>query len=130
MSSIRDELITQLSDIFSVPAEYLFEGDESTAVFRRGDNHKWFGIVMTIPARKLGLSRDGSVDVINVKGEPLFISVLHSQPGFYPAWHMNKQHWLTILLDGTVPLTQVLDLADMSYALTAPKAKRIASKEE
>jgi predicted DNA-binding protein (MmcQ/YjbR family) len=38
--------------------------------------------------------------------------------GFLPAYHMNKEHWLTVLLDNTVPEKEIYELIDDSYELT------------
>ena len=45
---------------------------------------------------------------------------------FLPGYHMNKQHWITILLDGSVSEAKTLDFLDMSYDLI----DRAGRKEE
>ena len=52
----------------------------------------------------------------------------------YPAYHMNKKSWITILLDGTVPFENIKQQIDESYAITASakekkKIKRIGPKD-
>lgn len=85
-------------------------------MFRRGDNKKWFAIIMKISRGILRLSGDGAVDVINVKTDKVefFLGV----PGIFPAYHMNKNNWVTVLLDGTVPIGNVKKLIEMSYNAT------------
>ena len=41
-----------------------------------------------------------------------------------PAYHMNKMHWITVLLNGTVPQERVFDLIDMSFLATASAKKK------
>lgn len=41
-----------------------------------------------------------------------------------PGYHMNKTHWNTVILDGSVPITLVRELIDHSYELVRPKALR------
>ena len=67
--------------------------------------------------RKTGTGRKTLVDIIDVKADPTMIGMLIQTYGFLPGYHMNKRHWLTILLDGSVRDTQVLDFLDMSYDL-------------
>lgn len=55
---------------------------------------------------------------MNVKVDPLLTGSLRTQRGILPAYHMNKERWISVLLDGSVPLEQALALLDMSYALT------------
>ena len=43
------------------------------------------------------------------------ISMIIQTFGFLPGYHMNKQHWITILLDGSVSEAKTLDFLDMSY---------------
>ena len=121
----RQELISCIFDEYSVEPEYPFRMDDITCVFRHADNRKWFGIAMVIPYRTIGISRDGSVDILNVKCDPIIIGSLRGKPGFYPAYHMNKDKWITILLDGSVKQEDIKTLLDMSYTITAAKIRRM-----
>ena len=58
------------------------------------------------------------VDVINLKNLPEMIGSLRKESGILPAYHMNKEHWITLLLDGTVEKKKICDLIDISYELT------------
>lgn len=59
----------------------------------------------------------GTVDVINVKCEADMVVLLTQAYGFLPGYHMNKKHWITMLLDGSVSEAKILDFLDMSYEL-------------
>jgi predicted DNA-binding protein (MmcQ/YjbR family) len=63
------------------------------------------------------------VDIINVKCGSALIGALLTQPGYLPAYHMSKGSWLTILLDGTVDLKEVIALVDLSHQMTDTKIK-------
>lgn len=81
---------------------------------------------MSIAGRKLGRLEDGEIYVVDVKSDPEFISMVSQTVGYLPGYHMNKQHWLTVFLDGTVPLEQILARIDESYQLvTDSPSKRI-----
>ena len=43
--------------------------------------------------------------------------------GIFPAYHMNKKYWITVLLDGTIPKKQVENLIDVSFLATGSKKK-------
>ncbi|WP_316675438.1 MmcQ/YjbR family DNA-binding protein [uncultured Tolumonas sp.] len=88
------------------------------AVFRLVNNRKWFCLAMTVTRAKLGLNGDEVVEIINIKCPPEIIGSLRSSAGFLPAYHMNKEHWITILLDGTVSKDDVLFFLNQSYHLT------------
>lgn len=72
----------------------------------------------------LGLSGDGTVDVLNVKCDPMLAGSLRQQDGFHPAYHMNKDKWLSVRLDGSAPDNEIKSLIDLSYDLTAAKNKK------
>lgn len=95
-----------------------FSGDTQTLVLRHADSGKWFALLMRVRADRLTLKRGGEVEIMNVKVDPLLTGSLRTQRGILPAYHMNKERWISVLLDGSVPLEQALALLDMSYALT------------
>lgn len=105
--------------------EYPWRRYDSNAVFRHADNRKWFALVMDVQGDKLGLSVSDYVNVINLKIDDLFLrDMLIREDGIMPAYHMNKLHWITVLLDGTVPDEKVFDLIDMSFMATASAKKK------
>ena len=65
---------------------------------QHNDNNKWYGVVLEVSADKLGLPEAGIVDVLNVKSDPLLLGSLRGQDGYFPAYHMNKEKWLSIQL--------------------------------
>ena len=98
---------------------------DSYAVFRHADNNKWFALVMEVPGVKVGVSSADYADVINLKVDDMFFrDMLIQEDGIMPAYHMNKMHWITVLLDGTVPEERVKDLIGMSFLATASAKKK------
>ena len=70
---------------------------------------------MSVEKYKLGLEGNEFVDIMDVKCDPEMTSMIIQTFGFLPGYHMNKQHWITILLDGSVSEAKTLDFLDMSY---------------
>lgn len=65
------------------------------------------------------------MDVINLKIDDLFFrDMIVREDGIMPAYHMNKMHWITVLLDGTVTEEKVFGLIDMSFLATASSKKK------
>lgn len=119
----REELETLIYDAYGVRADYPFEEDFSTGVFRHPSTGKWFALAMSISAKKLGKSEEMQIDVVNFKCAPEVIeSIVGVEPGVYPAYHMNKMHWLTAALceceEGMIRW-----LLGISHELTAKKVK-------
>lgn len=92
-------------------------------VFRHGGSKKWFALIMDVPAKAAGRSGEGRVDAVNLKCDPLLVGSMTKQPGVFPAYHMNKTHWITVALDGSADAETVKMLLGASFALTTPKVK-------
>ncbi len=113
----REELFEYVREKYDTEPEYLWDNDPLSAVFRHS-NKKWYGIVMNISKDKLGLESKEYIDILDVKCFPEMIGGLRKEKGFFPAYHMNKEHWITILLDGSVKLEKIKQLIDLSFELT------------
>lgn len=120
----RERVIRYAQDRFGTEAEYLWGDEPGFAVFRHSASKKWYGIIMDVPYGKLGLPGDGSVDILNVKCSPIMIGSLLSEKGFLPAYHMNKNHWISVLLNNCVPDDQIFPLLEMSYDSVASKRRK------
>lgn len=83
--------------------------------------------MMDLPKKKIGQTCNATVDVINLKCDPAFSGSLKQQPGILPAYHMNKENWITVVLDGTVPEELVFSLLDMSFQLTGGNHSNVPS---
>lgn len=90
-------------------------------VVLRHPNKKWYGVIMNLPEAKLGISGDQNVDVLNVKCDPLLSGSMRLRSGIFPGYHMNKESWISLLLDGTVPMEEIGILLDISYNLIGTK---------
>ena len=126
----RQELTDYIFDAFSVEPDYPFPRDDVTCVFRHTDNRKWFGIMMKIPYRTLGMNRDGETDIVNIKCDPVLMGSLRGKAGFRPAYHMNKDKWITILLDGSAGREEITALVDMSFRMTETKLRKAGHHSE
>ena len=112
----KDELIAYVAERFSTDAEYPW-GDENF-IFRHQGNRKWFAVAMRIAYRKLGLDCDGLVDIVDVKCGPLLMDTYRRLPGILPGYHMNKDNWITILLDGSADDELIKELFEISFDIT------------
>ena len=104
-----------MSEIFGKDALFSFANEHYGI---EPENRKWFALVMRVSKSKFGIKSDNAVDILNLKSDPILIGSLRLKDGFFPAYHMNKEKWITIFLDGTVPKNEICDLLDLSYDLT------------
>jgi predicted DNA-binding protein (MmcQ/YjbR family) len=116
----REEFEKMVLESYGVRADYPFEDDFETGVFRHPSG-KWFALAMRISERKLGLESERQIDVVNLKCAPEVIeSIAGVESGIYRAYHMNKTHWLTVALPYCGEDT-VAWLLGISHELTARK---------
>ena len=119
----REEFETLVYDTYNVSADYPFEDDFETGVFRH-DSGKWFAIAMRVSESKIGRDSDVQIDIVNLKCAPEIIeSIVGAESGVYRAYHMNKLHWLTLALD-ECDAEMLRWLLDISYDLTRRKIAR------
>ena len=107
---------------FGSKPEYLFASSPDTCILRHAGNRKWYAIFMDVPAKKfdvVGKAGDELLSVMNVKVDPDDSPALCMQADIFPGYHMNKKHWISILLDRSVPLPLIEELLEKSFELTA-----------
>ncbi len=129
--SLRRQLYEYVKNQYQSEPEYLWQRFPNYAIFRHLDNRKWFGIIMDVPGNKLGLDTTAKVDILNVKvADPFLLDLLLQEKGYYRVYHQNKGSWISIILDGTVPLEEVCRMIDESYRATGIKPKKIKAPRE
>ncbi len=123
--TMYQKLFDHIKKKYKTSPEYPWKKYDSNAVFRHADNNKWFALVMDVQRNKLGLSGTEYVTVVNLKVDDMFFrDMILREEGIMPAYHMNKFHWVSVMLDGTVPEEKVYDLLEMSYLATASVQKK------
>ena len=118
---MRKEIEKYINDNYDTLQEYPWNEYPNYTTFKNKNNKKWFAVIMNVSFEKLKINKNGIVNVINLKNIPEMIGGLRKEEGILPAYHMNKEHWITILLDGTVSKEKICELIDMSYELTNKK---------
>ena len=103
--------------------DYPFDEDFETAVLRHKGSRKWFAVVMRVSRRKFGIDSDEAVDIVNLKIPLEMFGFFGKEQGVYPAYHMNKLHWVSVLLSDTADST-VEFLANVSYEETKTIPRR------
>lgn len=117
-SPCSQHVINYVREQFGDELEYLWEKQfPGNAVWRRADNRKWYGVLLTVSRRKFGMDSDEKIEAIDVRADPQTLPSLVNGTTHFPGYHMNKRHWLTVLLDGTVPAQDIFPLIETSYAL-------------
>ena len=119
-----EELHGYIASQYGAEPAHLFKQDPTISILKRPDNKKWFAATKDIDYRTLGIEKDGRVGIVNVKLDPLIVASLKTREGFRPAYHMNRENWITILLDGAIEDEEVYTFLDMSFGNVGPKARK------
>ena len=102
-----------------------FAGSEETFPF--GPNTS----VFKVAGKMFALSRLQSEPLsVSVKCEPLLAEQLRAaHPAIGAGYHLNKRHWNTVVIDGSLPDAMIVDMIEDSYDLVVsrlPRARQIA----
>ena len=116
---MREKLFDYVANQYGINPDYPFSTAPTYAVLRHPHNNKWFALVADVPGKKLGLKESKHYDLVNVKiDNPFLLEMLLHQDGYLPAYHMNKEHWISILLDGSIDFDELCQWIDASYSAT------------
>ncbi|BDG68334.1 MmcQ/YjbR family DNA-binding protein [Enterococcus innesii] len=115
---LKNRLIAFAQTFNDVQVDHPFAKFPEYQVLRHRKSGKWFGLLMTVEKQKLGLEGTGMIEILDVKAAPEMVSIINQSRGYLPAYHMNKNHWLTALLDGSVSEKQLQSLLRDSYERT------------
>ena len=116
-NDLKDDYIAWIKNQFGAEPDYPWPDDAPYSFVFRCPNEKWFALVMRIKYRQLGLTGDEAVWVVNMKAEQDAIPTLIDRKSIFPAWHMNKKHWITVLLTAVTDFEKLCELTQKSYEL-------------
>ena len=124
----KQQFLSYCLSTYGTSPDYPFEEDFVTAVLRHANNRKWYAIAMRVSRRKFGFDSDEIIDVVNLKLPTEMFGSFGTDDGVYPAYHMNKLHWISVLLpDASDDVVQFL--VNASYEATKDKRKRRKTAE-
>lgn len=115
----RKKILDYVAQQYGIEPGYPWQDKPQYAVLRHAHpKQKWFAVLMTISADKIGLPSNEMVEIINLKGEPAAIDGLRQSRDIFPAYHMNKTHWFSLRLNSQFPEQECYHLIDWSFDLT------------
>lgn len=121
--TLRAQLAAYAKKKYNVEPEQLPFNHEDYAILRHADSGKWFAVFIVKSRQEFGLEGVGDAEIVCVKiREPLLVDLLVQQPGYLRGYPSRKWNWVSIVLDGSVPLADICRWLDESYAATAAKA--------
>lgn len=116
-SDYAQKIIQYVRDTYHDELEFLWQRFPDNAIFRRKDSKKWYATLLILSRRKLGFNSDEIIDILDLRIKAEDVESVVDGKKFLPGYHMNKKHWYTICLDGSVPIDEIFQRIDASYKL-------------
>ena len=114
---MRKKVISLFKDKYGIEGETPWKDDDTSVVFRSLKNNKWIAIMLQIPSCKIGLKGEGKVDIVNIKHTESNVPCITDHRFIFPAWHMNKKSWITVLLSKELDWDYFASLVEESRTL-------------
>ena len=114
-------LLAYAAKTYQSQPEFLWTRFPDNAVLRRQDNQKWYAALLTVYKNKIGLSGDEKIEIVDLRLPPEEMAQTVDNHKYFPGYHMNKKHWYTICLDGSVEPVELYQRLDLSYKLAKKK---------
>lgn len=110
-------MIEFVKESFGDELEFLWSKFPDNAVWRRKDNKKWYGAILTVAGKKIGLKSEKAEEIVDLRMNPAEAETILSRENYYPGWHMNKKTWYTLVLNGSIPDKELKERIRESYKL-------------
>ena len=105
----RNDVIKYCLELLEVYEDYPFPDDNISVTMKHKNNNKWFALLMNV----------GGEEYLNIKTNPEYSELLRNTYDYIiPAYHMNKEHWNTIILSEKCDRELVEELLKQRYDLT------------
>jgi len=87
------------------------------------EKNKWYALFLDVEYNKLNKNTDitTKVKILNVKYPTDKILEIIDNKNIFPAYHMNKNHWISVVLDNNIDIEYVKGLIELSYGLVNNK---------
>lgn len=106
-----------IKETYKAEPEFLWSSLPECAALRIPGKKPWFAVVGRIPKEKIGIEEGGLAEVINLKDEPKAVTARINEKKAYRAYHMNKQHWYTVLLDESLEDDEIINMVKISFKI-------------
>lgn len=116
-NSNTQKIIEHVRNVYGDELEFLWKTDPDCAVFRRKDSQKWYGVIMKVPRSKFGFESNEKCEIMNLHATSEDVLKLVDNKSIFPAFHMNKKYWISLILEEFDSVDCIYHLIDESYIL-------------
>lgn len=114
----REDIFKHVKENYGTLPDYPFKKFPNYAVLRHGSNGKWYGLVMNVRPEKVGLNGNGEIDILNLKLPSELNDILRNGSSILPGYHMDKEHWISLVLERMDPEGEIYQFIEQSFHLT------------
>lgn len=115
------EVIKYVKEKYNDDLEFLWKKFSDNAIWRNKKNNKWYGVLLVLSESKLDIKSNRIIDVLDLRYQKDKIKEFIDNKKIFKGYHMNKDNWITIRLDGSVDIKEIYKLIDNSYELSLEK---------
>lgn len=115
------EFVGKIKEKYDDQLQYLWKKFPKNAVWKNKINQKWYGILLVITKDKLGIDSNDEIEIIDLRYPKEHIHEIIDNIHIFPGYHMNKNNWITIVLDSGFESSAIYKLVDNSYQLSLHK---------
>lgn len=115
------EIISYVKKKYGDDLEFLWDKFPTDAVLRNKINNKWYAAVLMINENKLVANTDNLITIIDLRCHKEKINEIVDNNKIFKGYHMNKNNWITIKLDGSMPTKEICNMIDESYKISLTK---------
>lgn len=112
------EIVEYVQEKYGDKLEFLWEKFDDCAIVRNSKSKKWYGVFLTVSEKKLGGTSNEKIEILDVRYPKEKTQKIVDNKLFFPGYHMNKESWITVKLDGSVKTKKICELIDQSYDMT------------
>ena len=120
-TNIKAKVIAYIQNQFAVSPIFPWTKHKNYCTFNTQEKNKWFAVLLQISAKKLNIDSENEVTILNLKGNPDKITRLIDYTTIFPAYHMHKKLWYTVLLNKDTNFEELQTLIQASYLLVECK---------
>lgn len=115
----REKVFDYVKENYDIEPEQPWDNYPNYRVLRHSDNDKWFALIMDVDKEKVGLDGEERIDVLDVKYDSNKIQDVKKETGITDGYHMDKDNWISIILDSGISEGKIQSVIDNSFELTA-----------
>lgn len=116
-----NRIIGLMEEKYGDSPEFLWENYPDFSIYRNRDTGKWYSLIMNLSMDHFIPGEKDTAVCMNLKISKERIPELLDCRNFFPAYHMNKKYWISVILDGNIDDKAIMDLIEESHMYSMKK---------